>query len=322
MYDPLIVAFNYALDRLSKVDVTGLPEFKEERQIVFARSDTKCIGTETYLQGSYKPDIILIKWSKFKTKYGYEGRPYSESYSLGICCESGRGKPPLGWFNILSTVEVKRGDSGGAGSEGGVKARSVKSKYAGGFTNLQGDEVLGSSKPQQSAPQKMVDEEHSTHRCMSITPFFFTFSPCSVGTRTGTRSQGLPPSTSDRPVSSQKRRRELQETTETVPKRARSDGVTKPGGTSESGVKPGEPEAEKPAKPQKQAPKIQSAIYASQKMSSSFDISHTINFTLVGTLLSTVFLVGPALILGRHLPSSHLDRSTKRHRIGSYRRGG
>ena len=176
MYTPLIKAFNYALDRLSKVDVDGLPKFKKERQIVFARSDAKCIGTETYLQGSYKPDLILIKWSKFKTEYGYEGRPYSESYRLDMCCKSGRDKPPLGWCNILSTVEVKRGDSGGAGSEGGAKARSVKPKYDGGFTNLQGDEVVGSSKPQQSVPQKMVDEEYSTHRCMSITLLFSSHS--------------------------------------------------------------------------------------------------------------------------------------------------
>ena len=33
-------------------------------------------------------------------------------------------------------------------------------------------------------------------------------------------------------------------------------------------------------------------------------------------------LVGPALILDRHLRSSHLDQSTKRHRITSYRPGG
>ena len=79
MYDPLIKALNCALDRLSKVNVDGLPEFKKERQVVFARSKTKCIETETYLQGSYKPDIILIKWSKFKTEYEYEDYFYPES---------------------------------------------------------------------------------------------------------------------------------------------------------------------------------------------------------------------------------------------------
>ena len=172
MYDPLIKAFNYALDRLSKVDVGGLPKFKNERQIVFARSDTSCIGTETYLQGSYKPDIILIKWNKFKTEYGSKYHPYSESYGSEICCKSRRGKPYLSWSNILSTVEVKRGDSGGAGSEGKAKARSVKSKYDAGFMDLQGDEVPESSKLPQSAPQKMVDEEYPMDRCMSIALLF------------------------------------------------------------------------------------------------------------------------------------------------------
>jgi hypothetical protein len=45
---------------------------------------------------------------------------------------------------------------------------------------------------------------------------------------------------------------------------------------------PIEPVAE-PKKPQKRAPKVQSAIYASHKISSSFDISHTINLLLIGT---------------------------------------
>ena len=34
---------------------------------------------------------------------------------------------------------------------------------------------------------------------------------------------------------------------------------------------------------QKQAPRVQSAIYASYKISSSFDISHVINLLLIGT---------------------------------------
>jgi len=167
MYDPLVEAFNYALDWLSKVDVGGLPKFKKERQIVFARSDTKCIGTETYLQGSCKPDIILIKWSKFKTGYGSEHYLYSESYRSEICCEFRRSKHPLSWYNILSTVEVKRGDS-----KGKAKARSVNSKYDAGFMDLRGDEAAGSLKPPRSAPQKMVDEEYPMHLCMSITLLF------------------------------------------------------------------------------------------------------------------------------------------------------
>ena len=171
MYDLLIKAFNCALDRLSRVNIDGLPEFKKERQIVFARSDTECIRTETYLQGSYEPDIILIKWSKFKTEYGYKDHSYLESYISDICCKPGRDVPPLNWRNILSTVEVKRGDS-----EGKAKARSVKLPYNGGFRNLRG-EAVESSKLPQSAPQKtMVDEGYQTHRCVSIAPLFSSHS--------------------------------------------------------------------------------------------------------------------------------------------------
>lgn len=172
MYNPLIKAFNYALDWLSKVNIGGLPEFKKECQIIFARSNTNCIGTETYLQGLYKPDIILIKWSKFKTKYGSKHQPYSDSYRLEICCKSQHGKAPLSWSNILLTVEVKRGESGGTGSEGKAKARSVKLKYDANFTDLQGDEVAESSKLLQSVLQKMVDEEYLMHCCMSTVLLF------------------------------------------------------------------------------------------------------------------------------------------------------
>jgi len=140
VYDPLIKALNCALDRLSKVDVDGLPEFKKDRQIVFARSNTKCIETETYLQGSYKPDIILIKWRKFKTEYEYEDYSYLESYISDICCRPGRDEPPLSWRNILSTVEVRRDDSGSVGSEG------------------------------KSAPQKIIVDEYPMHRCVSVSP--------------------------------------------------------------------------------------------------------------------------------------------------------
>ena len=172
MYDPLIKAFNCALDRLSKVNIDGLPEFKKERQIVFARNDAKCIGAEAHLQGSYKPDIILIKWRKSKTEYEYEDHSYLETYISDICCKPGRNEPPLSWRNILSTVEVKHGDSEGKG-----KVRSVKLPYNGGFTNIQGDEMVGSSKHPQSAPQKIiVDEEYPTHRCVSIAPLFSSHS--------------------------------------------------------------------------------------------------------------------------------------------------
>jgi hypothetical protein len=84
----LIKAPSYALDRLSGTTVSGLPEFQEERQTVFARSDAKRIGTESYLQGSYKLDIILVKWRRFKKIHERNHVPYSD-----VCCKSGCDQP-------------------------------------------------------------------------------------------------------------------------------------------------------------------------------------------------------------------------------------
>ena len=176
MYSPLIKASNYALDRLSGLKVPGLPDFQEDCQIAFARSDAKCINSESYLQGSYKPDIVLVKWNLFKGVHQRAGAAYSESYELDMCCESGCEQPALSWRNLLSTVEVKRGGPGDAGnvgktqSKGKAKKKSVKSEYTGDFGDLLGDlEAARPSEPPKPAPLKMVDEENSTRHCASIT---------------------------------------------------------------------------------------------------------------------------------------------------------
>lgn len=179
MYNPLVKAFNYALDRLSKFDVPGLPKFQEDRQIVFARSDTTCINSETYLQGLYKPDIILIKWSMFKIVNDHPHKAYPESYESEICCKFGPKKSKLSWRNLLSTVEVKLGGSR-AVARGGSKRSKGKAKekfpeYSGGFGDLRGD--LGAPrppKPPQPPPQKMVSEEHVTRSCMSVVFHLFS----------------------------------------------------------------------------------------------------------------------------------------------------
>ena len=68
-----------------------------------------------------------------------------------------------------------------------------------------------------------------------------------------------------------------------VQKKLGSDNNIQRSGTSGSAK---DPEAKEPERLRKQTPKIQSAIYASHKISSSFDISHTINLTLIGMRLS------------------------------------
>jgi len=157
MYDPLITAFNYALDRLSKLKVPHLPGFQETRRIVFARSDAKCIKSESYLQGSYKPDIVLLKWDTFKSAYQSPGAADSGSY-----------RPNLRWCNVLSTVEVKRGKSG---NKGKAKEESAKSTDADVFWNLHGDSDSEAPRPStlpQSVPPKMVNEEYSTRSRMFL----------------------------------------------------------------------------------------------------------------------------------------------------------
>jgi len=165
MYNPLVGALNYALDQLSEFDVPGLPEFQEKRQIVFARSDAKSISSASYLNGSYKPDIVLVKWNMFKKTHQRSDAAYSESYESDICFKSGCDQPALKWHNILSTVEVKRGGSGGTGGSGNERfkgeAKGNSVEYTGDFGELQGDlEAPVSSKPPQPAPSKMVDEEY------------------------------------------------------------------------------------------------------------------------------------------------------------------
>jgi hypothetical protein len=128
MYLPLVKAFNYALDRLSGFNVPGSPEFQEKRQIAFARSSTRCIKSESYLQGSYKLDIILVKWDTFKRAHGCHDAIYSKSYKSNICSESDCDQPSLSWRNILSTLEVKRGGLGDAGHSGRSHPRVRRSK--------------------------------------------------------------------------------------------------------------------------------------------------------------------------------------------------
>jgi hypothetical protein len=90
----------------------------------------------------------------------------------------------------------------------------------------------------------------------------------------------LAPSTSDRPpLSFQKRYRDLLASDMILHKKFKNDNKTSSGrageqeaGTSDQGEKPKELEAEEPRRPQKQPPKVQSAIYASHKISSSLEI--------------------------------------------------
>jgi len=174
MYLPLVMAFNYALERLSSLEVPGLPKFREEDQIVFARSAMKCIKSESYLQGPYKPDIVLVKWNTFKRTHGCAGVTYSKSYESDICYKPGCDQPRLSWRNLLSTLEIKRGGAGNVGNklpEGKAKGKLAQPMYSGDFLDIGGElKAMAQPRPSQSAPLRMVNEENPTRACRSTTP--------------------------------------------------------------------------------------------------------------------------------------------------------
>jgi hypothetical protein len=256
MYLPLVRAFNYALDRLSRFNVSGIPEFQEKRQIVFAHGYS--------FEGLFSPDIVLVKWNTFKWVHAREGAAYSASYESTVCCGYGY-KPYLSWRNILSTLEIKRDNPGDAGDDGKGKAKQkfVNSPYTGNFGDLEGDlEMARPPKPTQSASLHMVNEGNPTRTRTSASPSsFFTFSLASVWTLPSLRNQEPLPSTSDQPPLSL-------------------------GGIHGAILDPDIQRGFDPMRlrrQQEQSTKAQSAIYASHKISSYFDVSHTINLLLIGT---------------------------------------
>jgi len=135
MYAPLSNALNYGLERLSKIDVEGLPKFGDH--IVFVPSD-EGVKSDRDLEGSlFKPDIALMKLStacdfrkikgtrglsvsRFVSKIPKEAtpkrRPPKADPSTHVAKDDlSKNNPPqatpsflISWKDILSAVEVKR----------------------------------------------------------------------------------------------------------------------------------------------------------------------------------------------------------------------
>ena len=174
MYSPLVKVFNYALHRLSELDIPGLPKFHEPSQIVFACSATKCIKSESYLQGSFKPDIVLVKWSTFKRTHQRADATYPDSYKSDICYRSGCDHPSLSWGNILSTLEVKRGRPGGVSNTGNKpsKGKSRPRTFSPGNTRdlrCQAIDFLSSpSHPRLAFPPKLHRHPHAISAIIAL----------------------------------------------------------------------------------------------------------------------------------------------------------
>jgi len=176
---------------------------QEKRRIVFARSDAKCIDSESYLQGSYKPDIILVKWDVFKRAHQCPRAAYSESYESHICCKSGKARwLQTSWHGWQESIQ----------GQGKRKFRQTDVHW--GVWGFQGDlEAAGpSAEPPRPSLPKMVTEEYPTRSrsCLILLCLPSHSHQPSVPTRSGLRNQGSSSSTSDRPASLlQKRHRDL-----------------------------------------------------------------------------------------------------------------
>ena len=106
MYKPFAEAMNYALERLSEIEVDGLPKFNTHIAFVPCNEG---VQSDCIVPGSsFKPDLAVMsiedafKWHKI-----------DQTHKLGLSALIGKiaGKKPPGsinWKTILSAVEMKR----------------------------------------------------------------------------------------------------------------------------------------------------------------------------------------------------------------------
>ena len=107
MYNPFVRACNYALDKLSKVQVDRLPPCSNDRQIVFVRNHDRSVGSDSHQRESLvRPDIVLLQWENFRKLSGSSS--YSESYEEEFCTSTLVSR--MSWRQIRSTVEFKKGE--------------------------------------------------------------------------------------------------------------------------------------------------------------------------------------------------------------------
>jgi len=114
MYAPLSDALNYGLERLSEIDVDGLPEFKDH--IVFVPSD-KDVTTDRDLEGSlFEPEVALMRFAtacdllKIKVTRSLSVSRFVSKIPKTTPERHHQADPTyrIGWKEILSPVEVKQ----------------------------------------------------------------------------------------------------------------------------------------------------------------------------------------------------------------------
>jgi len=140
MYGPLSNALNYGLEELSKVEVPGLPEF--QNHIVFIPLDEGVTSDRNQEGSLFKPDVILVPFTtacdfhKFKDTRSLKVSQFVSKIPKKTPSRMGppetaptkkpaKKAPPkatpkklsprvppsdhIGWKDILSVVELKRG---------------------------------------------------------------------------------------------------------------------------------------------------------------------------------------------------------------------
>ena len=120
MYKPFSEALNYALERLSKIEVEGLPKFKSD--IVFVPLD-EGVEFDRDLEGSlFKPDIIIMSLDsacRFRNVRDTRTLTVSQFISkIPPKASTKKGSKAnsssrVGWKDVLSAVEMKRGPKEG-----------------------------------------------------------------------------------------------------------------------------------------------------------------------------------------------------------------
>jgi hypothetical protein len=116
MYKPFSEALNYALEKLSEINVDGLPEF--EKHIVFVPLD-EGVESDRDLEGSlFKPDIIIMSFDaacRFRNVRDTRTLTVSQFISkIPPKASTKKGSKAnsssrVGWKDVLSAVEMKRG---------------------------------------------------------------------------------------------------------------------------------------------------------------------------------------------------------------------
>jgi hypothetical protein len=108
MYDPFVLACNFALDKLSEIKGVGeLPAFLPRKQIAFARNhDRAILSGNLQRESRVRPDIVLLHWDTLKAwRRNDKKTHYSRSYKTDLCTSP--SDHPFNWRITRSTVEMK-----------------------------------------------------------------------------------------------------------------------------------------------------------------------------------------------------------------------